>query len=172
MKYIKSQELKCKSWSGGTTTEIYIYPEDSVYANRNFDFRISTATVELETSDFTSLPDINRLIMSLDHPLELWHNGDYVHLDQYEVNAFKGEWQTSSKGKVKDFNVMFKDHVKATMLVQRDVEINNHHLLGLYALEDLIVGHVRISQGDFLLIEEKGSVNIKGLAVVIEIAYK
>jgi environmental stress-induced protein Ves len=36
------------SWSGGTTTQLAIYPENSSYQQRNFLYRISTATVDIE----------------------------------------------------------------------------------------------------------------------------
>lgn len=33
-------------WSGGKTTEMYMYPQTASYRDRNFLFRISSATVE------------------------------------------------------------------------------------------------------------------------------
>ena len=53
-------------WSGGTTTQLAIAPEGAVYADRDFLWRISSATVDLEESDFTALPDYVRLISVLD----------------------------------------------------------------------------------------------------------
>ena len=35
------------NWASGTSTEIFIYPANGSFADRNFLFRISTATVEL-----------------------------------------------------------------------------------------------------------------------------
>ena len=45
------------SWSGGTTTQLTIAPAGAVYADRDFLWRVSSATVELDESDFTALPD-------------------------------------------------------------------------------------------------------------------
>ena len=45
------------SWSGGTTTQVGIAPAGAVYASRDFMWRVSSATVDLEVSDFTALPD-------------------------------------------------------------------------------------------------------------------
>ena len=53
------------TWSGGTTTQLAIAPEGAVYADRDFLWRLSSAKVELEHSDFTPLPDYNRLISVL-----------------------------------------------------------------------------------------------------------
>ena len=47
-------------WSGGTTAQLMIFPESSEYKDRDFDFRISVATIDDETSVFTSLPDYHR----------------------------------------------------------------------------------------------------------------
>ena len=32
----KAEEFSTSNWSGGTTTQLYIYPEDGNYAERNF----------------------------------------------------------------------------------------------------------------------------------------
>ena len=57
-KIITAQNLKSSTWSGGTTTEFFIFPTEASYKKKNFDFRLSTATVEVEESEFTSLPNI------------------------------------------------------------------------------------------------------------------
>ena len=44
--------MPVSSWSGGRTTEIFIFPVGERYSDRNFLFRISTAEVELDSSDF------------------------------------------------------------------------------------------------------------------------
>ena len=63
------------AWSGGTTTQLAIYPENAVYADRDFLWRVSSATVDLEDSDFTPLPDYDRLIATLEGEIVLTHNG-------------------------------------------------------------------------------------------------
>jgi uncharacterized protein len=52
MKIIKWDDCKLSKWSGGETREYVIYPGVSNVADRNFDIRISSATVELESSTF------------------------------------------------------------------------------------------------------------------------
>ena len=47
-------------WSGGATTELLIRPRGAAYAQRAFLCRISSATVELDESTFTPLPDYER----------------------------------------------------------------------------------------------------------------
>jgi uncharacterized protein len=105
------------NWASGTSTEIFIYPSNATFAERNFLFRISTATVEAETSTFTFFEGITRHLMVLRGELELIHEGRYTrHLKPYEQDTFSGEWDTHSKGKVTDFNLMLKDGATGALI--------------------------------------------------------
>ncbi len=95
-----SNDFKTGKWSGGTTTELYISPAASNYADLNFDIRISSAKVEIETSTFTNLPEVNRQLMILDGEITI------THLKPLDVDTFKGDWNTTSQGVCTDFNVM------------------------------------------------------------------
>ena len=98
-----------KEWSGGTTTEIFIYPEGAEYEKRNFSFRLSTASVELEESTFTALPDVKRTLMVLHGKMELRHEGYHKKmLEMHDKDVFEGGWKTTSKGQCVDFNLMCK----------------------------------------------------------------
>ncbi len=104
---ILQQDQTTSNWSGGTTTQIAIFPKLAVYAERNFIWRISSARVELEESEFTSLPGIWRHIMVLDGEMRLEHAGHHnCYLKPYEQDSFSGDWTTKSFGKVRDFNLM------------------------------------------------------------------
>lgn len=110
MKHIlRKEDYQTTRWSGGTTTQLAIYPEGAVYAERNFVWRISSAVVEDEYSSFTALPSVARIITPLAGSLELSHNGGapFV-LAPYETDCFWGDWNTVSRGKVTDFNLMMK----------------------------------------------------------------
>lgn len=112
IKIIKKDELSSSKWSGGTTTQLYIYPENELYENRNFTFRISSAKVDLEESTFTKLPSIKRRIMILDGKLKLIHEDHHsVTLEKFQQDTFYGDWNTKSYGKVTDFNLMLNDNV-------------------------------------------------------------
>ncbi len=98
---------KTSDWHGGSTTEIYIYPEGATYQQRNFQFRISTATIEISESTFTSLPGIRRKIMILDGQIQLTHRGNYSkQLNKFDTDSFLGDWETVSLGYATDFNLM------------------------------------------------------------------
>lgn len=161
---IRKDQLTTRIWSGGTTTQLYIFPEDGDYQKRTFDYRISTATVELETSDFTKLLGINRLIMSLDEPLSLKHNNSsWYHLKPFEVAAFKGEDETVSQGQVTDFNVMFGDKYDAQMYMDTEVNLKATDVVALYAYEDMseiVVDNqvFSMAKGDVLIAENTSSI--------------
>lgn len=106
-KIIKKQELTTAQWSGGTTTQLALFPADADYAKRNFTWRVSSATVEVEESEFTALPGVLRCLMILDGTLHLKHEGHYeTTLEKFGQDNFLGEWKTVSRGRVTDFNLM------------------------------------------------------------------
>ena len=107
MKIIKHASIKVSNWSGGTTSELYIYPENSNYKDLDFKFRLSKATIEVEQSIFTPLPNVKRKLMLLDGELELIHKHQHSKkLKPLEFDSFSGSWNTKSIGKATDFNLM------------------------------------------------------------------
>ena len=107
---IKEDDYIMTEWSGGKTTQIFIYPEGSNYKELNFKFRLSSATVELEKSEFTKLEGVNRFITPLDNGLKLTHNHKkYINLKPFEVYEFDGGIDTTSYGMARDFNLMLRD---------------------------------------------------------------
>ncbi len=108
----QASTLTTSQWSGGTTTELAISPAGASYAARDFDWRISTATVETEQSDFTHLPGYDRILMVLEGELKMVHDTGTeqrsVQLQSFEQSSFDGDWKTTGYGKVRDFNVMFR----------------------------------------------------------------
>lgn len=107
---IKKEQLQTSLWSGGTTTQLAIYPKDAVYSQRNFIWRLSSAQVEAEESVFTSLPGISRIIMIIEGELLLEHEGHYKKvLKRFDQDSFSGSWTTKSYGKVVDFNLMMRE---------------------------------------------------------------
>ena len=99
-------------WSGGLTTQLGIAPAGAVYADRDFLWRLSSATVEDTESDFTALPDYERLISTLEGTIELNHNGgEKLTLNPYEVHRFDGGDDTHSWGCCRDFNLLSLIHI-------------------------------------------------------------
>lgn len=116
---IRSNVQKTSLWSGGKTTEIFIYPETAEYGKRDFACRISTATVEVESSTFTPLPNVERHLLILEGQLRLQHDeGPWITLQPYECHRFSGGQHTVSEGKVRDFNVMVTEGYEAEIETQ------------------------------------------------------
>lgn len=102
-KYVVSE------WSGGTTTQLAIYPESALYADRDFLWRLSSAEVRTPESDFTPLPDYDRLISVVSGKMELTVGGaKHVALEPLEVFAFDGGTPVKSRGLCSDFNLMMR----------------------------------------------------------------
>jgi environmental stress-induced protein Ves len=102
-----SANFQTVKWQGGTTTELFIFPKEADYKLRNFKFRLSTATVETDRSDFTILNGISRKLMVLAGKISLSHEDHYSRqLNKFDVDEFDGGWKTSSSGRCIDFNLM------------------------------------------------------------------
>lgn len=107
-KILKKSDYKITNWSGGTTTEILIYPKGSTLENRDFIFRVSSATCEDGKNIFSDFTGYNRYITSLDNDLYLENQGNDLVLKPYEIFSFDGEHVTASKSAVTDFNLIIK----------------------------------------------------------------
>lgn len=106
------------TWSGGTTTELYIAPKGSSYKERNFLIRISSAQVLELTSTFTDLPKYQRYIATLTGPMDLTIDGQEQRLNPFEVLAFDGGAKTTSSSQetIVDFNFMVAKGTEGTMV--------------------------------------------------------
>ncbi|MCH5164026.1 MAG: HutD family protein [Clostridiales bacterium] len=110
IKIYSKKDCSTSSWAGGTTTQLWIWPNGGDYASRNFMARISSATVNLEESDFTALPGVTRYITPLSGGFTLNHQDGQTTtmapLD--EPYCFDGGAATHCSGKATDFNLMLK----------------------------------------------------------------
>lgn len=108
--HLKAEDFATSRWSGGTTTELLIWPEGADYSRREFAVRISSAVVELAESDFTALPGVLRYITPLAGGFTLTHPGkEPVVMGPLDAPyRFSGEEQTHCVGKATDFNLMLK----------------------------------------------------------------
>ena len=129
MKTLTETDFIISGWSGGTTTQLYISPEGATLDDRNFDWRISSAIVETEESDFTLFEGYERILIPLKGKLEMEHqtpNGTIQqNVGEFELARFSGSWPTKGKGKLTDFNVIFKPnyHIKVQVTFFSDEEV-------------------------------------------------
>lgn len=107
--HLKPENFKTSCWSGGKTTELYLYPEIGSYARRDFQVRISSATVELAESDFTPLPGVERYITPLQGSFTLYQDGRVISLSPLsDPYRFSGDTPTHCIGTATDFNLMLR----------------------------------------------------------------
>ena len=179
---IKKKDTKTTAWSGGKTTELFIYPDDSDFKSLNFDFRISTATIEVDESTFTPLPNINRTLVLLDGKLKLEHKDHHsINLELYESDSFSGSWETKSYGKAIDFNFMSTKNLnelvnvlplkKSSQITERCID----ETLILFVYKGEISTSIgKISEGDLIVNPKKGIFEYQTLknSVIVRISLK
>lgn len=162
----RTNEHKTTSWSGGLTTEIFIYPPDSLYSERNFDWRISSATVDQDESDFTKLDGYMRHIMVLAGKLKLIHESNPpINLSTYQQHYFDGNCSTKSFFKCIDLNLMLKKGYTGGLncIKANDYTNINHLFTSFYPTQDKVTMKVFensnivldeiLNKGDFILFD-------------------
>lgn len=124
----KAEDFKTTQWSDGSTTELYIHPPTANYTKGDFNFRISSATVEVEESDFTILPEVSRQLMVLSGTITLSHKDHHeIQLKKNKIDSFEGSWETSAVGTCVDFNLMTTGNTKgkiSSVCVSADKSLN------------------------------------------------
>lgn len=140
---LAEEKYPTSAWSGGTTTELLIFPEACRYADRDFDFRISSASIDIETSEFTSLPDYQRILMVLEGETTLKHDDEgemrEAKLSPFHQDTFSGRIKTASFGKCRDFNLMYRPNYQGSMAAVSDysADLTEDEYCFIYAVEDL-----------------------------------
>ncbi len=108
--HLTQKDYKVGRWSGGSTTELFIWPEGADYAKREFSLRVSSARVDLEESDFTPLEGVTRYITPVSGGFTLTHPGKppVAMAPLSQPYRFSGEIPTHCVGRATDFNLMLK----------------------------------------------------------------
>ena len=110
IEYYRKDDFSISRWSGGETRELLLLPKDASYKERNFSFRLSSATIDVPCSTFTHLKGIKRFITPLTNPFLLEVNGDKPFLlFPLEVFEFSGSDEVRSYGMSVDFNLMLDE---------------------------------------------------------------
>lgn len=161
--FIRSESDFSESlWSGGSTKQLYIFPEDASFAERNFQLRISTAKVEVPESTFTSLPGFSRKLMILEGEIDITHEHQHSKkLKPFEVDSFSGDWKTNAIGTCVDFNVMTSGTAKSELSSVEVLENESIQISGSEHWTDLFIfpldGSVTITINQQLILLEKGN---------------
>ena len=88
---ITPEQMQTSRWSGGSTTQMMIFPAGSSYRNRDFRFRISSAAVEDAVSVFTKLDGVERFLTVLEGKISLRTGvSEPQELNAYDTIHFHG----------------------------------------------------------------------------------
>jgi|694.fasta_scaffold09214_15 environmental stress-induced protein Ves len=105
---LNKKDYRKSKWKGGTSTELFIYPPQASFQERNFQLRISKAKVKQPNSTFTTLPNYHRLLHLLKGTFLLNHTSVGTNLVlPGDTILFEGSWETHCKGVGSDFNLMY-----------------------------------------------------------------
>lgn len=162
---------KTIAWASGTSTELFIHPADGNFQKREFIFRISTATVDAEETNFSDFTGLTRILMILRGKLTLIHEDRYTkELNEFDQDTFDGSWKTRSKGKVQDFNLMFNasckgkvEHVKLGSGDRTEIEVGKEKIFLFIFAGTFEVGDAVVNQGDLIEVVEGTSIGIRCL---------
>ncbi|MDO4369933.1 MAG: HutD family protein [Clostridia bacterium] len=180
LQILHQNDYKISSWSGGKTIQLAIYPETCDYADRDFLWRISSATVDLPESDFTALPDYQRYITPIAGEMTLCHDGGArTSVPVGTIHAFDGAADTHSWGCCTDFNLMLRKgrasggmrRIAGSAGSEYAVEVPENHVALLYCVQ----GDVQIegtdatfSAGDSLLTDAPVRLLLRADSVLME----
>lgn len=153
---IKKEDFITTKWAGGETTQLAIYPENSVFADRDFSWRISSATFTTTESTFSDFTGYQRYILPLKGELNIYHKGLYDRvLMPYEVEYFDGAWSTKSKNSLdcRDFNFIVKSGSLARLQVLLEGEeyfVRKSAIAAFFSIDDFEIEHIGFGEKERL----------------------
>jgi environmental stress-induced protein Ves len=152
-------------WSGGLTYEYLIYPETANYSDRDFVFRISSATIEKVPSEFTKFKGYHRYLVMLDNSLHIEVNKEKKIYEKYEIMEFNSDDEVTSYTKGTDFNWIVSEKIghHKLQITQRNQNCNAQIIL-LFSLDTTLIKinekPYDLERYDLLVIENQNKENI------------
>lgn len=125
------------TWKGGTTEQLCIVPESASLQERNFDLRISSATIDLERSEFSDFSGYRRYLMKLEGDITLLIGDKKVIIKNNEAFEFMGDEKviSISEEPSRDFNVIIKKDKKADISIKENEKLNTNKGEYIFSLE-------------------------------------
>ena len=122
------------------TYEYMIYPKTANYADRDFAFRISSATIEQEPSVFTQFKGYHRYLVMLDNGLDIEINQEKKVYEQFEIMEFNSKDAVTSYTKGMDFNWMVSEKISHHQLkITAANQICNAQIVVLFSLDVAVI---------------------------------
>ncbi len=113
MKAIRQSDLKAERWSGGQTWTYYIAPPTATLKARDFDLRISSASVDIAQSTFSDFTGYTRYFSVLTAPVVLDINGSKQTITARDLIRFDGADRVTCSGQTRDINVFVRSGLNA-----------------------------------------------------------
>lgn len=133
---IRKEQVAPDLWSGGQTHEYTICPKGAVYADRDFRFRISSATIESVPSEFTRFAGYHRYLVMLEGDLNVVINDKKEYYGSNALFAFNSTDNITSYSTGKDFNLMLHNSIIDEVVMVSDVPFSTmHRTLCIFAIE-------------------------------------
>lgn len=161
---LRVNDFQVSDWSGGKTKQLYLSPPTGHYGKRDFDYRLSTATVELAESQFSDLSGFHRILMSLNHTLHLFNASrqEETVLAPFTPYVFEGSDSITSRGTCTDFNLIYSDHYQGQLIaisneqdLRRDEDIQFIYALGDLTVTGTNLPALNLETGQLLIVEKE-----------------
>lgn len=158
------------TWKGGKTTQLCIVPENASLQERNFDLRISSATIDLESSEFSDFRGYRRYLMKLEGDITLLIDDKTIIIKRDEAFEFMGDEKviSISKEPSRDFNVIIKKDKKADISIKENEKLNTNKGEYIFSLEKAKINGKDVDK--YALYEtDDESINLEGRFIYIKI---
>lgn len=169
MKDLNSRRI-VSTWKGGKTEELCIVPEDASLQERNFDLRISSATIDLERSEFSDFTGYRRYLMKLEGDIRLLIDDKNIIIRDDEAFEFMGDEKVISLSKEpsRDFNVIIKKDKKADISIEENKKLNTNKGEYIFSLEKARINGKDVDK--YALYETEGEeINLQGKFIYIRL---
>lgn len=171
MKDLNSKRI-VSTWKGGKTEELCIVPEDASLQERNFDLRISSATIDLERSEFSDFTGYRRYLMKLEGDITLLIDDKTIIIKGDEAFEFMGDEKviSISKEPSRDFNVIIKKDKKADISIKENEKLNTNKGEYIFSLEKAKINGKDVDK--YALYEaDDENINLEGRFIYIKILH-
>ena len=74
---IKREDFIVHRWSGGTTSDIFLFPPSSCWEKKDFQIRISSADCRVDGAPYSDFTGFTRHILPLRGSMHMFHEGHH-----------------------------------------------------------------------------------------------
>lgn len=164
MKDLNSKRI-VSTWKGGKTEQLCIEPIDATLQERNFDLRISSATIDLERSEFSDFTGYRRYLMKLEGDITLLIDDKTIIIKGDEAFEFMGDEKviSISKEPSRDFNVIIKKDKKADISIKENEKLNTKSGEYIFSLEKAKINDIDVDKYSLYEIDDNGeTIDLQG----------